>query len=61
MNKYPVNQFEKWLLENHDKTIESLTWQEYNRYHVMYSNQTFYERMIKPNLDRSIVWVYSME
>jgi hypothetical protein len=28
---------------------------------VMYDNQTFFERMIKPNLDRSIVWVYSME
>jgi hypothetical protein len=28
---------------------------------VMYDNQTFYERMIKPNLDRSIVWVCSME
>ena len=55
MNKYPNDKFEQWLLENHDKTIESLTWQEYNRYHVMYSNQTFYERMIKPNLDRSIV------
>ena len=55
MMKYEENKFEKWLLENHDKTIESLTWQEYNRYHVMYSNQTFYERMIKPNLDRSIV------
>ena len=61
MMKYEENKFEKWLLKNHDKTIESLTWQEYNRYHVMYNNQTFYERMIKPNLDRSIVWVYSME
>ena len=61
MMKYEENKFEKWLLENHDKTIESLTWQEYNRYHVMYDNQTFYERMIKHNLDRSIVWVYSME
>jgi hypothetical protein len=55
MNKYPVNQFEQWLLDNHERTIESLTWQEYNTYHVMYSNQTFFERMIKTNLDRSIV------
>ena len=43
------SKFEKWLLENHDRTMDNLTWEEYSRYHVMYSNQTFFERMIKLN------------
>lgn len=61
MNKYPNSKFEQWLLTNHERTIESLTWQEYNKYHVMYNTQTFYERMVKPYLDKETTWVYSTE
>jgi hypothetical protein len=43
------NKFQQWLLDNHERTVDDLSWEEYNKYHVMYSNQTFFERMIKLN------------
>lgn len=58
MTRIPTNnKFEEWLLENHNRTIESLTWQEYNKYQIMFSNETFFERLIKPNLEKELIWV----
>jgi len=54
MTKYPINKFQQWLENNHNRTIESLTWQEYNKYHVMFNSELFYERMVKPYLDKEI-------
>ena len=45
MNKYPVNKFQQWLEDNHNRTIDSLTWQEYNKYEMIYSQETMQERM----------------
>ena len=45
MNKYPVNKFQQWLEDNHNRTIDSLTWQEYNKYEMIYSQETMKERM----------------
>ena len=45
MNKYPVNKFQQWLEDNHNRTIDSLTWQEYNKYEIIYSQETMKERM----------------
>lgn len=39
MTKYPNSKFEQWLLTNHERTIESLTWQEYNKYNIMYNTE----------------------
>lgn len=45
MNKYPVSKFQQWLEDNHNRTIDSLTWQEYNKYEMIYSQETMQERM----------------
>ena len=45
MNKYPVNKFQQWLEDNHNRTIDSLTWKEYNKYEMIYSQETMKERM----------------
>lgn len=45
MNKYPVNKFQQWLEDNHNRTIDSLIWQEYNKYEMIYSQETMKERM----------------
>ena len=45
MTKYPVNKFQQWLEDNHNRTIDSLTWQEYNKYEMIYSQETMQERM----------------
>ena len=43
------SKFQQWLLDNYNRTVDDLTWEEYNKYNVMYNNQTFFERMIRPN------------
>ena len=45
MTKYPVNKFQQWLEDNHNRTIDSLTWQEYNKYEMIYNQETMKERM----------------
>lgn len=64
MNKYPVNKFQQWLEDNHNRTIDSLTWQEYNKYEMIYSQETMQERMtaIMESMTKdNALWVYSME
>lgn len=64
MNKYPVNKFQQWLEDNHNRTIDSLTWQEYNKYEMIYSQETMKERMtaIMESMTKdNALWVYSME
>lgn len=64
MNKYPVNKFQQWLEDNHNRTIDSLTWQEYNKYEMIYSQETMKERMtaIMESMTKdNSLWVYSME
>lgn len=45
MTKYPISKFQQWLEDNHNRTIDSLTWQEYNKYQMIYSQETMQERM----------------
>lgn len=64
MNKYPVNKFQQWLEDNHNRTIDSLTWQEYNKYEMIYSQETMKERMtaIMESMTKdNALWIYSME
>ena len=64
MMKYPVNKFQQWLEDNHNRTIDSLTWQEYNKYEMIYSQETMKERMnaIMESMTKdNELWVYSME
>jgi len=41
--------FQEWLLNNHERTVDDLSWEEYNKYRVMYSNHIFFKEMIITN------------